>query len=684
MNSIPVLYICLTIFCAGFIVSIVIHSTYNHAKTHRTDTLPSLLLNYAAAVYIISDALAAVFAFLVPSDPTFRFFTILRELSPLILVILTPYYLNSALKVTDSIQKLNRILFLGGIVVAASIGVLVTWKPDLLMRLNTVIDGRFDAGASFSSRTEGPLLIVRDGILTACFIYSVSILLFREVRQKASSPFVKSLAGILVFGYFLFSYLYSTIFSGSPAGFGAVPYPHFGLGITFLIAFLTIRKIDIVNDYYSQLADIKKNMGDIVSRDSLLGIPNRLAFMRDLQAGIEATGSGGAPFSLLLLDIDDFQNLNESYGESIGDHILTQFALRLIELFGAAGSLYRIGGDDFAFLLRDIRSEQDAMDIADRIITSLRNPFTIAGTAYLVTASIGVLLLPRDGGDEETIVKNAYSVVRKAKKTKNSLSVFSPELVDASAGIIRTVNLLRDSINRDLFTLHYQPIVDSEERIVYAEALLRCTGENQSLGGPGHFIPIIEKAGLAKEVDNMVIHKAFHDMEVLVGQRFKISINLSTNQLVNVRYSDFLSSFADQHGIENRNIILEVTENQLMSNLASGKESLKKLRERGFSIAVDDFGTGFSSLAYLAELPVDILKVDMIFVQSVPGDSRKEAMAHHIVQLAHSLGLKVVAEGFETRAQFDFFRALGCDFFQGYLFSRPVPLNDLLKKYRDA
>ncbi|MGV7927811.1 MAG: EAL domain-containing protein [Spirochaetota bacterium] len=227
-------------------------------------------------------------------------------------------------------------------------------------------------------------------------------------------------------------------------------------------------------------------------------------------------------------------------------------------------------------------------------------------------------------------------------------------------------------------------MVDGEERIVYAEALLRCTGENQSLGGPGHFIPIIEKAGLAKEVDNMVIHKAFHDMEVLVGQRFKISINLSTNQLVNVRYSDFLSSFADQHGIENRNIILEVTENQLMSNLTSGKESLKKLRERGFSIAVDDFGTGFSSLAYLAELPVDILKVDMIFVQSVPGDPRKEAMAHHIVQLAHSLGLKVVAEGFETRAQFDFFRALGCDFFQGYLFSRPVPLNDLLKKYRDA
>ncbi len=509
-------------------------------------------------------------------------------------------------------------------------------------------------------------------------------MIFCEARQKAPYTFLKSIIGILLFGYFLFSYLYSIIFSVSPAGYGAIPDPHLGLGITLLVAFMTIHRIDVVSDYFSELVDVKNNFERIVTRDPLIGVPNRAGFIRDIQEEIDRALLKDNPFCLLFLDIDDFQNLNESYGESIGDNILRQFTLRLAELFGGTGSLYRIGGDDFAFLLKDIRFEDEAANLAARIITSLRNPFSIEGASYLVTASIGVLLLPRDGEDPETVVKNAYSVLRHAKRTKNTYRVFNPNLVDASSNIIQTVNLLRDSINRDLFTLYYQPIVDRDKRIVYAESLLRCTNDNPLLGGPGNFIPIVEKAGLAKEVDSMVIHKAFHDMEMLIRKQFKISINLSTDQLVNLKYSDFLSSFAEQHGIENRYIVLEVTENQLMSNLSSGRESLKKLQERGFSIAVDDFGTGFSSLAYLTELPIDILKVDIIFVQSIPGDPKKEAMAHHIIQLAHALGLKVIAEGFETQEQFDFFRNLGCDFFQGYLFSPPLPVNELLGKYGNS
>jgi EAL domain-containing protein (putative c-di-GMP-specific phosphodiesterase class I) len=181
----------------------------------------------------------------------------------------------------------------------------------------------------------------------------------------------------------------------------------------------------------------------------------------------------------------------------------------------------------------------------------------------------------------------------------------------------------------------------------------------------------------------MVIRKAFHDMEMRIKNKFSIGINLSANQLVNPAYSDFLSSFARQHGIENKQIILEVTESLLMQNIYAGHDNILKLKNNGFKIAIDDFGKGFSSLTYLAELPVDILKMDIVFVHSVPGDSKKEAMVKYIIEMAHSLNLKVIAEGFELPEQFEFFKGLGCDLYQGYYFSRPMPLDKLLAQYPD-
>jgi EAL domain-containing protein (putative c-di-GMP-specific phosphodiesterase class I) len=280
-----------------------------------------------------------------------------------------------------------------------------------------------------------------------------------------------------------------------------------------------------------------------------------------------------------------------------------------------------------------------------------------------------------------TVFSNAYRVIGSAKKTKNTFQVFSQDLIDVTSRKIHIVNILRNSIVRNEFTLFYQPIVDCNKKPVHAEALLRYTGSDQTIGGPERYLPILEDAGLMKEVDNMVVHKAFRDMETKISNRFCVSINLSTAQLVDQGYSGFLSSFAAQHGIDTGRITLEVTEDRLMDNLAAGRESLSRLKNSGFKIAIDDFGKGFSSLTYLAELPVDILKMDMVFTQSVPGDRRKEAMVRHIMALAHSLDLQVIAEGFETEEQFEFFKGLGCDLFQGYYFARPMQLEELLARY---
>lgn len=679
-----ILYISLTILFAGFVAHAVIQFAYTYIAQRWKKALPPLFLTGAAFLYCISDVLASIFAFITPEAGLSRFFVMQRELSLLLFVVITPYYMNRIFAIRERIKNVNRVLFWIGIIATAAMASIAAYNPDLLVawpNRDGTTGGHF--GIIYDVRNMGPLLIIRNSIMTAYLLYSTGVVLFSGLRRNEPHRYARSLIVCVVLSYFVFSYLYSILFARNPAGYGSIPYPHFGLGIVIFIIFMTSGTISNIIDNYSQLVNVKKNVNKIVLYDMLTDIPNRISFIRDLRSALEETRTHGGAFSLLFLDIDDFQNLNECYGESVGDEILRKFSARLIDLFGRAGYLYRIGGDDFVFLLRDSRREDDAKNLADRIITSLRNPFLVSGVSYPVTASIGILYVPRDGADHEEILKNAYSVIRSAKKIKNTCEVFSLGLLDDSFNRIRTVNILRDNINRDRFTLYYQPVVDSDENIFYAEALLRCTDENQPLGGPGRFIPLIEKAGMAKEVDNMVVRKAFHDMELHVKNRFNISINLSTDQLVNQKYSKFLSSFAAQHGIENRQIILEVTENQLMANLSSARDSLTKLRNSGFAVAIDDFGTGFSSLAYLAELPVDFIKLDMIFVQSIPGDLRKEAMARHIIELAHSLDLKVVAEGFELREQFDFFRELGCDYFQGFLFLRPMPLHTILQVYTD-
>lgn len=680
MNNASFYYTALSIFFAGFATVLAMESTYNHLKKPRTGFLPSLFMNYTAMIYLFSDALAAVFVFVVNRESTYLFFILLRDVTPFIFLVGIPFFLGS---VRQAPKRVNGLMAIIALISAASACAITIVSPDMLLYPLPTFNGSRITASALISPEGGPLLVVRNALIAVFFLYSVIITVFLKSPRIDNSVFKKSSIGILLFGFFFFSYLYSIIFPGNEAGRGTTPFPFLSTGLVFLLFFKSIRDVDISNEHYADLIRIKNDLDRILTRDPLLGLPNRAGFIRDLQSEIDAAVISGSSFSVLFIDIDDFQNLNESYGESVGDTILNQFAQRMTELFAEIGNLYRMGGDDFAFILRKTDSENIARDIAGMIITSLRNPFQISGSPYLITASIGILMIPRDGDTPETIIKNAYSVMRNAKITKNTYSVFSPDLLGTSSGIIHTVNLLRDSINRDLFTLFYQPIVDGNKRIIFAEALLRCTNPDPSLGGPGHFIPIIQKAGLAKEVDNMVIHKAFHGMETLFERRLKISINLSTDQLVNHKYSEFLASFAQQHEIENRNIILEVTENQLMSNLASGRESLKKLREKGFSIALDDFGTGFSSLAYLAELPIDILKTDIIFARSVPGDRRKEAMARHIVELAHSLDIKVVAEGIETLEQFDFFKKLKSDYFQGYLFARPMPLPDLVKHCAD-
>lgn len=680
MNNIPNLYIGLIIFFSGCAIITVLQYAYFYIRIRQRETFPLLVFSCVAFSYIMSDALALFFNFALTMNKITRFFILFRELIPVLFFIIAPYFMNKALKLKAEVKKINQILFWIGTASIIAIVAATAFSPDLLVTSINRENPDNYRGIIYH-QDIGPLLIIRNIMLIIYMLYTIGIILFSNIREKQFIPMKNILAGITILCYFTLSHLYFILFTDNRTGFGNLLYPHFALGAVFFIIFMNFGAIDIFIKYNKQLNSMKKDLNRISYYDALLGIPNRMGFMKDLQSELDKIKTNGGNFSLVFLDIDDFKNLNECFSEGVGNEILKMLSQRLIEYFADAGSLYRIGGDDFVFLLKKINTLEEVKGFAGKVVACLRNSFSVSGISYSITASLGILQIPQDGNDTEIILNNAYSIIRSAKKTKNTFAVFSQELTNHSSRKIQIVNLLRSCVERDQFTLFYQPVVDINKQLTHAEALLRCTNPDLSIGGPGMFIPLMEEAGLINEVDNMVVRKAFHDMEMHIKKRFSISINLSVNQLVNPTYSDFLSSFARQHGIENQQIIVEVTEDNLMDNISTGRKNLLKLKNTGFRVAIDDFGKGFSSLTYLAELPVDILKMDMVFIQSVPGDSKKEAMAKHIIELAHSLDLKVIAEGFELQEQFDFYKGLGCDLFQGYYFSQPLPLDEFLAKY---
>jgi len=680
LNNIPFSYLLFSILLSGFCIFALINFIYIYTKTWRKEVLPLLLLGLGAVLYITSDTIALVYYILTSDYHTARFFINTRELSSVLFLIALPHLINQVLILKPLLKRTTSILLWFGIFSSSAIILISISNPELLI-------GRYNAAVPINYRLIviiqdiKPLFLFKNILLMIYLLFAIIVFLYSNIYGKKTYPINKILMGLFVLTYIALSGASSVFSFHNNNWYAGFYYPLISTGAAIFLLFNSFGLDDIFIDYTSNLVKVNNNLEHILYYDSELGIPNRNSFLNALKLKILESEKDGENFSLIFIDIDDFQQINESFGEKIGDEILKMLAVRLMDYFSSNGEFYRVGGDEFAFIAHETESEDKAVDLAKRIITSFRNPFLISGSSYLVTASIGIVQVPRDGDDINTILNNAYSVIRDAKKTKNSYRVFTKEIIDCSSKKVSIVNLLRASISMDQFTMFYQPIMDANENIIYAESLLRCTNPDPSIGGPGIFIPLMEKAGIMKDVDNMVIRKVFHDMEMHIKKKFKISINLSSTQLVNPDYSDFLSAFAKQQGIDPGQIILEVIENTLIENFSKGRESLLKLKESGFKIAIDDFGKGFSSLSYLSELPIDILKIDMAFVESIPGDPKKEMIASHIMMLAHSLNLKVVAEGFETREQFEFFKKIGCDNFQGYYFSRPIPLDQLLLKY---
>jgi diguanylate cyclase (GGDEF)-like protein len=420
--------------------------------------------------------------------------------------------------------------------------------------------------------------------------------------------------------------------------------------------------------------------------DPLTGLANRTLFHERLDQALGKADRESQPLALVMCDIERFRGVNDSLGRAAGDELLKQVAERIGAHLGDPRRLTRIDVDHFAFT---IPGQFDATALARRLDAAHRQifgePFRVGTTDLRTAARFGIALFPGDAGDADTLFRNAEAALKKAKAGAERYIFYEPQMTERVAENLSLENKLRIALENDEFVLHYQPKVDlANGHIAGVEALIRWQSPELGLVPPLRFIPLLEETGLILQVGAWALRRAARDHREWVAEGLvapRVAVNVSPIQL---RQRDFVGDLrqAIAAGADGTGIDLEITESLAMEDIEGNIRKLQEVRALGLSIAIDDFGTGYSSLAYLAKLPVQTLKIDRSFVITMLKDPAAMTMVSTIISLAHALGLTVVAEGVDAREQANTLRRLGCDYMQGYLFSRPVPNAELVKLLR--
>jgi len=412
--------------------------------------------------------------------------------------------------------------------------------------------------------------------------------------------------------------------------------------------------------------------------DALTGLANRSLFLDRLAQYMRSAVSGGHKLALYLIDLERFKNINDSLGRPAGDALLKQVAEWLTRNSGDANLVARVGADHFAAVLPEVKQEGNVARITDKSIKAfLEHPFRLNDVVFRIAIKAGVALFPDDGADAETLFRNAEAALKKAKASGDRYLFYTQRMTEAVAGRLTLETQLRQALDKEEFVLHYQPKVNlASGKLTGVEALIRWNDPRTGLVPPGRFIPVLEETGLIYEVGRWALKKAIEDYlrwRAAGLAAVRIAVNVSPLQL---RHRGFTAEIEQAIGIDAQaaaGLELEITESLIMEDVKHNIASLQAIRAMGVSIAIDDFGTGFSSLSYLAKLPVDTLKIDRSFVIGMTAAPEGLALVSTIINLAHSLKLKVVAEGVETEEQSRLLRLLACDEMQGYLLSKPVP-----------
>ena len=437
--------------------------------------------------------------------------------------------------------------------------------------------------------------------------------------------------------------------------------------------------IGIVRDITSRKARIAA-LHYQAMHDALTGLPNRTLLMDRLQQAIRVAGREEHKLALILLDLDRFKAVNDTLGHHVGDKLLQQIAQRLKSVLRESDTVARLGGDEFCLLLPASHVNQ-AMFIARKVINAVEKTVFIDGVSLSVGASLGIASFPEHGDTPNALLQRADVAMYEAKRNKLGFSVYDPKTDKHSLRQLAISSELKDAINNNQLLLHYQPKVDLKTNTLNGiEALVRWKHPKHGLLLPDEFIPLAEQSGLIKPLTMWVLHNSLAECQRCIqkGHNIRVSINLSMKNLTEQNIADEIIDILNQYEFSAARLKLEITETALMDNPKAVIEALDRLNARGLHISIDDFGVGYSSLTYLQQLPVDELKIDKSFNLSLLNDTNSTVIVRSTIDMAHKLGLCVVAEGVETKETLGLLQELGCDSAQGFYLGRPMPMPEML------
>ena len=435
-----------------------------------------------------------------------------------------------------------------------------------------------------------------------------------------------------------------------------------------------------------QRVESEARLAYLAQFDPLTGLPNRALLADRFSQMIVQAKRRDSPLAVLFIDLDQFKDVNDTLGHAGGDGLLKQVGARLESAVRTADTVARISGDEFAIVLTDLVRPEDAALVAQKIIDDLGMPVDVDGREVFVTASVGIATYPADGIEAETLIGAADAAMYRAKQLgRNTYQFFTAEINQRSRARVQLGSELRRALEREEFALSYQPRYRLASRQPSgAEALLRWEHPERGMVPPHEFIPVLEETGLIVPVGEWAIRRACEDLkqwQSVASRIAPVSVNLSARQFRQPDLHERIKVLVCSSGVDPKLIEFEITESQLMQDPHHANQVMRALCDAGMSIAIDDFGTGYSSLAYLTRFPVSALKIDRSFVRNMSRDKNDATIVRTIIEMAHSLGFTVIAEGVETEEQATLLHLLRCEQAQGYLFGRPMPAHELIRLY---
>jgi diguanylate cyclase (GGDEF)-like protein len=430
----------------------------------------------------------------------------------------------------------------------------------------------------------------------------------------------------------------------------------------------------------------KEHLVRLAHYDALTSLPNRVFFNEMLNKAISHANRHKKTLAILFIDLDRFKNINDALGHHIGDLVLKEIANRFTTVLRSGDILARLGGDEFIILLNDVGHPKFASPVAEKLLQVCATPVKINAHEFFITASIGICIFPNDGASLEDLQKNADMAMYKAKHSGGGVyQYFTKEMNLEAHEHIQLEAALRKAINNKEFVLYYQPKLNLEDGVITGvEALIRWDNPDHGMISPAKFIPLAEETGLIMQIGEWALYEACRTNKSWQDQGYQpvsVAVNLSPKQFRHQDIAQLVATVLEETKLEPKYLELEITETAVMDNVEAAVNKLNDIQKMGVKISVDDFGTGYTSISYLKQFPIGVLKIDQSFIRGIPENQNDLAITSAVIALAHSLGIKVVAEGVETAEQLQFLADNNCDMVQGYYLSRPLPENKIVLQF---